>query len=544
MSGRGKGGKGLGKGGAKRHRKILRDNIQGITKPAIRRLARRGGVKRISGLIYEETRGVLKIFLENVIRDSVTYTEHAKRKTVTALDVVVVVGPQLAGSESLVAQSGVRRSQWQWGEEMLRNTPSTYYFQAQRSQDRGIRQRRSTGTAIPIPVLNTSQTSASAGLSNIQLVLSLSMPSTLPNEMLAAIFANLQPDVLAQVVRVSRRFRAVAGIILYTNVIITDTLPRSSPVPYKTAAFCETILRYAHLPEVVKKVSIRWQTEAGPREAYMPYIEPVLLALNNALRRLSELETLELAFGLSGGTLSSRGVLNECNFPALRIFSLSGVGRGSLNAKAHPDPTPPIEWFLSATPSIQHLRLGDCYEPLRLQPSDLPSLTTFRGSAPTAASVLPGRPVQLLSLVGNEFVTERDLQLIAQTSIRIKVLDLSSMSVTPLLLRDISRHLFGVEHLKVRLALRHTLHHAMSGISLLVGLTSVLGAFPELYQLDLSPTALDGVAAGNASDERTLCASWSRGCPSLLQIIFPSGIEWARDTDNSWVPQPNGVRTF
>ncbi|KAH8992452.1 histone-fold-containing protein [Lactarius akahatsu] len=81
MSGRGKGGKGLGKGGAKRHRKILRDN-------AIRRLARRGGVKRISGLIYEETRGVLKIFLENVIRDSVTYTEHAKRKTVTALDVV------------------------------------------------------------------------------------------------------------------------------------------------------------------------------------------------------------------------------------------------------------------------------------------------------------------------------------------------------------------------------------------------------------------------------------------------------------------------
>ena len=61
MSGRGKGGKGLGKGGAKRHREVLRDNIQGITKPAIRRLARRGGVKRISGLIYEETRGVLKV---------------------------------------------------------------------------------------------------------------------------------------------------------------------------------------------------------------------------------------------------------------------------------------------------------------------------------------------------------------------------------------------------------------------------------------------------------------------------------------------------
>ena len=73
---------------------VLRDNIQGITKPAIRRLARRGGVKRISGLIYEETRGVLKVFLENVIRDSVTYTEHARRKTVTALDVVYALKRQ------------------------------------------------------------------------------------------------------------------------------------------------------------------------------------------------------------------------------------------------------------------------------------------------------------------------------------------------------------------------------------------------------------------------------------------------------------------
>jgi histone H4 len=91
--GAGKGG-GKGKSGAKRHRKILRDNIQGITKPAIRRLARRGGVKRISGLIYDETRGVLKVFLEHVIRDAVTYTEHARRKTVTAMDVVYALKRQ------------------------------------------------------------------------------------------------------------------------------------------------------------------------------------------------------------------------------------------------------------------------------------------------------------------------------------------------------------------------------------------------------------------------------------------------------------------
>jgi histone H4 len=93
MSGRGKGGKGLGKGGAKRHRKVLRDNIQGITKPAIRRLARRGGVKRISGLIYEETRGVLKVFLENVIRDAVTYTVRSPCVSLTVcLTVVPFIG--------------------------------------------------------------------------------------------------------------------------------------------------------------------------------------------------------------------------------------------------------------------------------------------------------------------------------------------------------------------------------------------------------------------------------------------------------------------
>ena len=48
MSGPSKGGKGLGKGGAKRHRKILRDNTQDITKPAIGRLARRVGVERMT----------------------------------------------------------------------------------------------------------------------------------------------------------------------------------------------------------------------------------------------------------------------------------------------------------------------------------------------------------------------------------------------------------------------------------------------------------------------------------------------------------------
>ncbi|ETN14869.1 histone H4 [Phytophthora nicotianae INRA-310] len=60
MSGRGKGVKGIGKGSSKRHRFILRDNIQGISRKSIRRLARRAGVMRMSALVYEESRSALK----------------------------------------------------------------------------------------------------------------------------------------------------------------------------------------------------------------------------------------------------------------------------------------------------------------------------------------------------------------------------------------------------------------------------------------------------------------------------------------------------
>ena len=67
---------------------MLADASHGITRPAICRLAHRGGVARISALIYEECRGVLKAFLEEVIKDVVTYCNHAKRKTVTPLDVI------------------------------------------------------------------------------------------------------------------------------------------------------------------------------------------------------------------------------------------------------------------------------------------------------------------------------------------------------------------------------------------------------------------------------------------------------------------------
>jgi histone H4 len=75
----------------KRAKKVLRDNVRGITKGSVRRLARRAGIKRISGLLYEEVRGVLKSFVEKVVADSVSYTEYARKRTVTTGAVVAAL---------------------------------------------------------------------------------------------------------------------------------------------------------------------------------------------------------------------------------------------------------------------------------------------------------------------------------------------------------------------------------------------------------------------------------------------------------------------
>lgn len=89
----GKGGKG-GKGGklfsgAKRHQRFLNKstpNEKAMTKPAIRRHARRAGIKRISITTYAEARKQMKKQLEKVVNDALIYAEHARRKTITLPD--------------------------------------------------------------------------------------------------------------------------------------------------------------------------------------------------------------------------------------------------------------------------------------------------------------------------------------------------------------------------------------------------------------------------------------------------------------------------
>ena len=72
----------------KRVKKLLRSQVDSVSQGSIRRLARRAGVKRISNPVYSDVRTVLHAFVEGVVRDATTLTEHAKRKTCSGSDVV------------------------------------------------------------------------------------------------------------------------------------------------------------------------------------------------------------------------------------------------------------------------------------------------------------------------------------------------------------------------------------------------------------------------------------------------------------------------
>lgn len=90
MAGKGKSGKQATKSGAKKSSKIAPEKfrIANVTNGAIRRLARRGGVKRISYNVHDNVRSYISDFLDKVVRDSLTFAEHGKRRTISALDVV------------------------------------------------------------------------------------------------------------------------------------------------------------------------------------------------------------------------------------------------------------------------------------------------------------------------------------------------------------------------------------------------------------------------------------------------------------------------
>ncbi|PPQ85660.1 hypothetical protein CVT24_012829 [Panaeolus cyanescens] len=372
----------------------------------------------------------------------------------------------------------------------------------------------------------------------------------LPNETLHTIFAQLPPSTLAVLACVSYRFNAVAERILYSSISITDFLSGSSPHPLRTLWWAESMRRRPHLIEAIKKLHIRWQ--ADPSVPPPHYLLGACDRLAEVVRHLVFLESLDLFMG-PANLISNfphppgyfepqmhavERVLRDCRFPQLRSCALGA--EWTKNGQPY---TTTLIAFLASLSNLRHLKLSDLHSPVVLPPSVLPLLTSFRGSADAAASILPGRPVHYLALIGQDSDLNRDnLRLMTYGSVPLRYIDLSAMSARPNILKLVSTYLPTVESLRVKLALRHTLHYSFSGIRMLTGLSSVLTAFPLLTNLDLSPTGVAGVGRGNSGEERSLCEEWFRACPTLNRVIFPSQSEWVLESDsNLWVQYPNSV---
>ena len=87
--------KNIGLGKVQRLRKVVCDNIKEIIKPAIPRLARRGGVKRISGLIFLDIMGRTRIRPKAVHSPAaVATTSSVKARVATASSVKTAKSPK------------------------------------------------------------------------------------------------------------------------------------------------------------------------------------------------------------------------------------------------------------------------------------------------------------------------------------------------------------------------------------------------------------------------------------------------------------------
>ena len=317
----------------------------------------------------------------------------------------------------------------------------------------------------------------------------MSVIGNLPNEILTATLSFLPTTSLQQALLISHRFRALAELLLYTSVSIQEAVQLTGSHdggPYKTWRWCRTILERPHLVHCVKSLTIKWFADHHAKHANQhPYyarpahpvaaaligdidLEPIFVELATILPNLTLLESLELHLPTSVSTptgpethlaLGNR-LLRPTSFPHLTYLAISGL-------------VPPPQFFLPSTcPSLTTLRFSDIHELPYAFPYDaLPNLSNFKGSPAAAAVILPGRPVTSLSLVGFECLRVAEWEGITQVqSIEdpayrgIETLDLSGMSVTPNLLRDVARWVPTVKDLKIRLALRHTIHHGLGGI--------------------------------------------------------------------------------
>jgi len=292
----------------------------------------------------------------------------------------------------------------------------------------------------------------------------------LPTEILASIFGRLSPGTLAKVTTLSRRFNIIAERILYASVHIHDSIAPESPTPRRTYLWCESVVKRRCHVDIMRTVHIRWQSDGSP-PPLPQYFNAFCERLGESLRLLPCLESLELQLGPANRVSplarepmhAVERVLRRCYFPNLQSCS---IGADYTKGAAQPY-TQFLAQFLSLHPSIRHLKIPDHHAALSLPQTLLPRLSTFRGAPDAAASLLRGRSIQYLALNGQDSDLIRVLPMMSSAvtgAPPVLYLDLSAISARITLLRNVATHLPNIETLRVRLALRHTLHYSFTGI--------------------------------------------------------------------------------
>jgi hypothetical protein len=290
---------------------------------------------------------------------------------------------------------------------------------------------------------------------------------SLPTEILFHVFKELPPQTLAVVSQLSRRLNVIAERTLYASVHIMDSISPESPTPWRTYRWCESVFKRLSFVDTMHKVHVRWQSDGSP-PPLPQYFIAFCERLGESLQHLHYLESLELQLGpanrispLSRDPMHAvERVLKRCRFPLLQACSL-GADYNKGNAQPY---THVLAHFLASHSGLMSLKIPDYHAALNLPITSLHQLSTFRGSPDTAASLLPGRSIQHLALNGQDTDLMRMLPMMSGTPFPILTLDLNSMAARISLLRSVATYLPTLETLRIRLALRHTLHYAFTGI--------------------------------------------------------------------------------
>lgn len=70
------------------------DAVSGLTKPATRRLARRGGCRRLARNVYPVAKMTTRAYVAKILSKAAALTGYANRKTITKADIVHAVKNQ------------------------------------------------------------------------------------------------------------------------------------------------------------------------------------------------------------------------------------------------------------------------------------------------------------------------------------------------------------------------------------------------------------------------------------------------------------------